>query len=409
MQLRDYQINAIEKGTEILNKYNILYLALETRTGKTITALNICKKFNNVLFLTKKKAIDSILSDYQKGGFEFNIEVINYESIHHAKIIPDVIVCDESHGIGQQPKPNNRAKAVKKIVGSKPVIFLSATPCPETWSQLFHQFWVSSNSPFKQYANFYRWAQVFVNVKKKYVYNREVNDYTDADKKRIWSIIQHLFITTTQAQAGFKVEVNEHILTVPMPDELKLICKDILNKNIHRSDTFDIVADTAVKVMGKLHQLSSGTVISENNEYLILSQFKAVFLSEWGNGKKIVIFYKFKSEFELLKQYFTKWTDNAFEFQNSTDKTFLGQFQSAREGIRLDSADAIVFFNIDFSYLSYQQARNRIASFERKEAANLYWLFSDVGIERKIYKAVMNKSDYTLKIFKNDYYEGVSY
>lgn len=98
--------------------------------------------------------------------------------------------------------------------------------------------------------------------------------------------------------------------------------------------------------------------------------------------------------------YFIKF---AFEFGWPGVKLFLGQFVSAREGIRLDSADAIIFFNIDFSFLSYEQSRNRIVSFEREKEAVLYWLFSDCGIERKIYKAVCKKEDYTLNWFKKDF------
>jgi hypothetical protein len=104
----------------------------------------------------------------------------------------------------------------------------------------------------------------------------------------------------------------------------------------------------------------------------------------------------------MLKMAFPDYTDNAFDFQNGKGNVFLGQFVSAREGIRLDNADAIIFFNIDFSFLSYEQARNRIVSFEREKEAVLYWLFSDIGIEPKIYKAVNNKKDYTLQHYRHE-------
>jgi hypothetical protein len=226
-----------------------------------------------------------------------------------------------------------------------------------------------------------------------------MNDYTDAKKQEIWVEIKHLFITFTQQQAGFTQLVEEQILTVPMPERLQGVIKAIMKENMYQDKELCIIADTAVKVMNKVHQLCSGTVIDENG-YQVIDTFKADYLKKWVAGRKVAIFYKFKSEFEMLKQVFENWTDNAFEFQASTDAVFLGQFQSAREGIRLDEAEAIVFFSIDFSYLSYEQARNRIASFERTEAAKLFWLFADKGIERRIYKAVQNKSDFTLTYFK---------
>ena len=400
IELRDYQQIAVNRGRSILTRYNILYLAFETRTGKTLIALSICQLFDRVLFVTKKKAIDSILSDYQKGGFSYDLTVINYESVHKVAGEFDVIVCDEAHALGQMPKPNNRARNIKKLTKGKPIVYLSATPAPETWSQLYHQFWISDFSPFHQYINFYKWAYRYVTIKKKYLYNREMNDYTDANRYLIWDHIKHLFLRKTQADAGFTVKVNEQILTVPMPENVKTMIASIISHKIYEDDDLCIVADTAVKVMQKVHQLSSGTVI-DDYKYNIVSEYKAEYLKKWSQNRKLAIFYKFKSELDLLKKYFPNWTDNAFVFQSS-DSTFLGQFQSAREGIRLDTADAIVFFNLDFSYLSYEQARNRIASYEREDQAVLYWLFSDYGIEKKIYSKLLRKQDYQLIDFKKD-------
>jgi hypothetical protein len=400
MELRDYQLTAINQGAGILQKYRLLYLAFQTRTGKTLIALNIAKGFNNVLFVTKKKAIESILHDYKLGEFTYTLTVINYESVHKVNGIFDLIILDEAHSLGAFPKPCKRVKDLQRLTVNKPIIFLSATPSPESWSQLFHQMYLSGYSPF-HHNNFYKWAKDYVNITKKYIYNKEMNDYGDANKVMIWQIIKHLFLIKTQEDAGFKIEVEERVLTVQMPGNLKSIISRLMKDKVYVDDKFSIVADTAVKTMQKVHQLSSGTVIDDNG-YQIISDYKSRYLSEWVNGRKVVIFYKFKSEFELLKIAFPNWTDNAFTFQSSKDLIFLGQFQSAREGIRLDSAEAIIFFNIDFSFLSYEQARNRIASFERADKAILYWLFSDIGIERRIYRALMKKEDYTLKYFNHD-------
>jgi hypothetical protein len=76
---------------------------------------------------------------------------------------------------------------------------------------------------------------------------------------------------------------------------------------------------------------------------------------------------------------------------------------SGREGINLSTANALVFYNIDFSATSYWQSRARIQTKDRTETAQIYWIFSYNGIEDKIYKAVMDKKDYTLNHFKKDY------
>jgi hypothetical protein len=57
VEFRDYQLQIIEKGTGILLSSRFLYLAMDVRTGITLTSLGIADKINadNVLFITKKK------------------------------------------------------------------------------------------------------------------------------------------------------------------------------------------------------------------------------------------------------------------------------------------------------------------------------------------------------------------
>ena len=58
MKLRDYQTRLSKEAAEILQRKKIVYLAMEVRTGKTITALQTAELFaaKRVLFLTKKKS-----------------------------------------------------------------------------------------------------------------------------------------------------------------------------------------------------------------------------------------------------------------------------------------------------------------------------------------------------------------
>jgi len=115
--LRDYQADIVKRGKSILREYRLLYLAMEVRTGKTLTALSMCTGAKNVLFITKKIAIDTILEDYDKGEFKFHIEVINYESLSKIPDLKwDVIITDEAHGMGAFPKASKRAKDVKALL-----------------------------------------------------------------------------------------------------------------------------------------------------------------------------------------------------------------------------------------------------------------------------------------------------
>lgn len=109
----------------------------------------------------------------------------------------------------------------------------------------------------------------------------------------------------------------------------------------------------------------------------------------------------YQTEAELLKKAFPNWTDTPEVFQQHSDLVFLGQVRSAREGVRLDTADALIFYNMEYSYLSYEQGRNRLSSKERTAPAQIYFICSDCGIESDILDAVHGKTDFTYSYYKS--------
>lgn len=410
MQLRDYQESISTDAAKLLEWMKICYLSMEVRTGKTTTALVAAEKFGAkwVLFLTKKKAIGSITGDYDKLNPSFKLICINYEQVEN--LAPaydfDLVILDEAHCLSQYPTPASRTKALKELCKGKPIIYLSGTPTPESYSQLYHQFWISSYSPFKEWPTFYKWAKDFVTVKKKYFFNREINDYSTADRAKIEELTKHLFISYTQEEAGFEQSVKEEVLKVRMQPGTYMLA-DYLRKNkVHiGKNGQELLADTAVKLKSKFHQIYSGTVIDEKGEGIIFDRSKASFIKEYFAGRKIAIFYKFQAERIMLIVVFgnDRLTDDPQVFNSSDDKIFFSQIQSGREGINLSTADCLVFLNIDFAAVSYWQARARLQSKDRTKEAIIYWVFAENGIEDKIYQAVMNKRDYTLSHFKKDY------
>lgn len=400
--LRDYQIEIANKGVKILTNNNLVYLAMEVRTGKTITSLEIAKLYGakNVLFLTKKKAIKSILSDYNKFGYTFNINVINNESLHLDKGNYDLIISDEHHRCGTYPKPNKVTKLIRQRFLTLPMIFLSGTPHPESFSQIYHQFWVSAYSPFKEWNTFYKFASVFVNITQKNFGYAKVNDYSDCNYDKIKPFMENLFITYTQQQAGFTTEVKENILRVRMSDYTYSLIERLKKDKVVQGKNEVILADTSVKLLSKLHQLYSGTVKFESGETMVIDNSKAIYIKNKFKDK-IAIFYKFKAEYYALKTiYGNELTEDLNEF-NTTNKSIALQIVSGREGISLSNAKYLVYYNIDFSSLSYWQSRDRLTTMNRL-TNDIYWIFSENGIEDKIYKAVSNKKNYTLKIFEND-------
>lgn len=407
IQFRDYQTDIIHKGTQIIKQSGFLYLAMEVRTGKTLTSLGIAGVLGmgNVLFLTKKKAISSIEADYQRLAPFYDLIVMNYESIHKLPDTKwDMIVCDEAHSLGAFAKPNKRAQQVKELIRTTKakVILLSGTPTPESYSQMYHQVYSIPKNPFAEFKNFYRFCDKFVNVKTKMINGLIMNDYSDGNKDIIKSM-EPFMINYTQEEAGFVSKITEQVFDVELKESTYNLIKKLTRDLVVQGKKEVILGDTPVKLMMKLHQLYSGTVKFESGKSMILDTSKAKFIKDSWEGCKIAIFYKFKEELEALKQVFGDELTTELSVFEDTHKNIALQIVSGREGISLKKAEYLVYYNIDFSATSYWQSRDRMTTKDRLEN-EVFWIFSKGGIEHEIYKAVIKKKDYTLTHFKKDFY-----
>ena len=450
-ELRPYQIDISLKANDILRDKKLVYIIAEVRTGKTLMALETAKLYeaSKVLFLTKKKAIDSIENDYKNFGYSayFSLFVANDESMHKINGDFDLVIHDEHHRYGSFPKPGKYAKDFKEKFGKLPMIFLSGTPSPEGKIQFFHQFWVGKNHPFGS-KYFYSWfnSNGFIKTTFDRGYG-EVNDYSNSEEsiikyfnnqkkklskkdethnekinkidmeceswvmqasKAIDKMMEQLspyMISFTQKEAGFTTEVKERILYVKMNPITYQLCNKLRKDRVITGKEEVILADTAVKLMNKSHQLYSGTVKFESGNSKVIDNTKAVFIKDNFKGHKIAIFYKFKAELDMLKDVFGDKLCEDVAIFDSTDKNIALQILAGREGISLRNAKYLIFINLDFSATSYWQARDRLSTMER-QSNEVFWIFSKGGIEYRIYQAVMNKKDYTLSAFMKEEWDG---
>ena len=101
-------------------------------------------------------------------------------------------------------------------------------------------------------------------------------------------------ISFTQGEAGFKSTIDEEILYVDMNQTTYDRCNYLQRHRVlSKRDSDDaVLADTGVKLMQKLHQMYSGTVIFESKDNMIFDYSKANFIAEKFKEKKIGIFYR---------------------------------------------------------------------------------------------------------------------
>ena len=89
MELYEHQEELINQAKPILRKYKLVYIAAETRTGKTLAAIHLLKDdFKKILVVTKKKAISSWNSDIKLSKVKNFVRISEY-SDSNAGVQPD--------------------------------------------------------------------------------------------------------------------------------------------------------------------------------------------------------------------------------------------------------------------------------------------------------------------------------
>ena len=127
MELRDYQTRIANESADILNRFKLVCIFAEVRTGKSLMALQTCEnvKAKSVLFITKIKAFSSIKWDYDQMDYNFSLTIINRESLHKIETNDfDVVIIDEVHGYTHTLSRQNITKILKTL-RNIPMIMLS--------------------------------------------------------------------------------------------------------------------------------------------------------------------------------------------------------------------------------------------------------------------------------------------
>lgn len=408
IELFPHQKLIAERGLEILQERHIAYLAMEMQTGKTLTALSIAQAYGStkVLFLTKKKAIASIQSQADALGGGYELLVTNDAQMHN--IDPegyDLVIHDEHHQFSAFPKPGLAIRTFKEKFSHLPMLFLSGTPTPEGFSQIYHQFWVSDNTPFPE-KSFYAWAKKYVQVTQRRLAHGLVNDYSNANWEAIKPIIAPYMIDLTQSQAGIEMKIVDHIVQIPSNPASRRLIEGLMHDGVVRGQSGTVSADNPGALQNKIHQCSGGTLILDPEiedgpkTTVVFDLTKAKYIGERWPTEKLVIFYCFAGELQAISEVLgDRVTTDINEFKADANKSIVLQIVSGREGINLKEAHAIVFYNTPFSATSYQQGRARMTARDR-EVSDVYWLFSSHGIEAKVFAALSRKKNFTLAHFK---------
>ncbi len=385
-----HQLEISQHGYEILKNNGLVYLAMEERTGKTLTAILIAEmsKAETILVITKKKALEG----WDKTCKEYNITksytCINYQSLHKISRSFDLIILDEAHAnLSMYPKVGTAWKNTYKFTKDKPIIYLSATPSAQTYAQLYHQLKLSSWSPWIKYKNFYEWHRKYGIEKLIWLGSRQVKQYNDV-KSIVYDEAKHLFITHTRKELGFEHEPNDIIHKIELCSDTKVLYND-LNKHgvIELSEDITYIADTPMKLLQGLYQLEGGTLKLDDYSICLANLEKINYIKDnFGDSLDLVIFYNFKQEEIKLRQCFKYAT--------------ILQATSFAEGVDLSQYETLVIYSMDFSTARYSQRRARQANINRDTPIDVHYLLIEGGISEQVYNTVaVNKTNFIDKYF----------
>ncbi len=404
------QLELSTEAEKIIKENILVYLAMEERTGKSLTAILVAEELNvsNVLILTKKgkplEGWEDTLNNYiHLNGYT----VTNYHSAHKVKGKFGLVILDEAHNyISAAPKPSKMWKTIQEICKNVPIIYISATPHPQGMQQLFHQLKLSSWGPWSEYKDYYEWYSEYAQrdkagkFKVTYIGNgRTAIDYTAVQHDRIKEEVKHLFITKTRAECGFEYEPDDVIHYVELDKKTKDIYNYILKHkaidftHAETGKDYEIICDSGIKLRWTLHMLEGGVFKitykdKTPDEYIDLGNREKIdyILKNWGDTKDLAIMYQYKADKVKLEK----------NFKNAT----ILQAQTSAEGVDLSMYKHLVIYSQDFSTGKHTQRRARQANRNRKEEIKVHFLLVKKAISEQVYKTVSkNKKNFVDSLF----------
>ena len=398
MQPRPHQLSLAASCVERLVDFGLVYLAAEERTGKTLASLVAARDYlvltnkpKSILVITKAKAQSGWADTLEKYHPGMQVSITSYHSAYkHDGGDFELVILDESHStLSAYPKPGKIQQQLRKLCKGKPIIYLSATPYAQGYSQLYHQLQVSSHSPFRSYNNFYSWHHSYGKPYTIKIMGNDVCQYDRVLEDEVSAAVSHLFITATRAELGFEHEPTDNVHYVELDKDTRAAYNQLLeHKLIEFSSAGMVVCDNVSRLRTVLHQLEGGTVKNGDVGYVLANREKADYiLKQFGDSKDLVIMYNYKAELTKLEAIFKR--------------ALLLQATSYAEGVDLSMYKHLVIYSQDFSTARHTQRRARQANMDRREAITVHFLLVKKALSEQVYKTVsVNKRNYVDSLFE---------
>lgn len=342
--------------------------------------------------LRKEKEQELFMKNMYKYG------VVNYDLLWKRrdklkKLNGYTLILDESSLI-KNPRAK-RTKAVFKL-NYEHLVLLSGTPCSGKYEELVTQcnllgWGISADTYIERYT-------VYRNV---YIPGK-----WDPIRKFIgYKNVRELKTRLKENGADFKlsqdyIDLPQRTFTwvrVDKTSEYNMFEKSLVLK---KSTGETITADTPLVKLLRLRQLCNSNKKCEALSDLIE-----------GTDDRLVIFYNFNEEKEKIMEV---CKDKPLSFINGekvdlsnykeySNSVTICQYQAGAYGHNLQLANKMIFYSPPLSCEQFEQAQKRIHRIGQKNPCFYWKMETSNSIEKKIYKTLEMRQDYTMKLFASDY------
>lgn len=415
-KLYSHQIEVLGK----LYKYNKCALYLDMGLGKTITGaikatsyhnpiLIICPKSvmrqwiecfekwckdYTVYNLSNKKQLQSFMDDTQ----DLKMGVINYESAWRRdelyKLKEFTLILDESHNISNTT--SKQTKGICKLHFDN-ILLLTGSPASNSrYDKLYTQLkmlglHMNKRSYEDRYCNFFDMEKSGV----KFRVLSKTNPYKNVDElKQVMRDLGCVFMRTDEV-----LDLPEQRFINVWVQPSKYYKTFIKDGYVDCGDTEYISSSPATDML-YARQLCNSKEKLEMVRTLIE-----------GTEDRVIIFYNFNCELELLQQlvqklkrpisYVNGSNKNLNCYNNNSDSVTLVQYQSGSSGVNLQKASKMIYYSPPIKSDFFEQSKKRIHRIGQDNKCTYWKLITNNSIELNIYNILAKKQDYTEELFKH--------
>lgn len=376
------QLNCMEK----LKKFKVGALFMQAGTGKTQAAVGIINSrtdIDKVLWFTPCRTKENLKEELEKCSLKYEVEIIGIETLSNSKktyydLITRYSNCKFFCVVDESIKIKNYSLRTQRITNigkrAKYRLILNGTPLSKNYLDLYNQFNFLSEKIFKM--NYNEFYSTFV-IEKRVVKNRVIkkrwlDGFTNLDY--LFSLISP-FIYKSDLKLDVKKETK--IIEYRAEDE-------IIDEYLHLKDIFiEGIKTEDGKLLGNLQKLQHSYAASLNKK-IELKELLDRLKNEGVENKKIIIFYKYLVEEELLRNEFSDYT--------------LLSLQKHTFGLNLQDSNIIIFYNISWDYALMEQAESRIYRTGQKEDCRIFYLISTFGLDEMIQDNLRKKENFLCEL-----------